>query len=139
LEKLAVKYPQKLAVNLRFDNKLAHLIEAGADIFLMPSKYEPCGLNQMYSLKYGTVPVVRATGGLADSIKKFDPLTGQGTGFVFSGYTKEEMLKAISDAVETFSDKKTWKDIQIQGMKEDFSWSKIALKYLELYDTAHKK
>lgn len=139
LEKLAKKYPEKIAISLRFDNKLAHLIEAGADIFLMPSKYEPCGLNQMYSLKYGTVPVVRETGGLADSVKNVSTHPGEGTGFVFKEYTAKAMLKAINEAAETFSDKKVWNRIQLRGMNEDFSWNKTADKYLELYEVATQK
>ncbi len=133
-EKLAKKYPQKVAINLRFDNKMAHLIEAGADIFLMPSRFEPCGLNQMYSLKYGTVPVVRETGGLADTILDYNAKTGEGTGFTFKKYQAKEMLKAITRAVKTFSNKKIWNDIQTTGMKKDFSWTKSAEKYMSLYE-----
>jgi starch synthase len=139
LEKLKKKYSKNLAIILRYDNKLAHLIEAGSDIFLMPSKYEPCGLNQMFSLKYGTVPVVRETGGLADSIKKYDAATGEGTGFVFTDYTKEDLLKAVSEAIEIFANKNIWHKIQVKGMKEDFSWNKAANKYIDLYQTALNK
>jgi starch synthase len=138
-EKLAKKYPQKVAINLRFDNKMAHLIEAGADIFLMPSRFEPCGLNQMYSLKYGTVPVVRETGGLADTIKDYNTKTGEGTGFTFKKYQAREMLKAITRAVKTYSNKKTWQDIQKTGMKKDFSWTKSAEKYMSLYEKVMSK
>ncbi len=138
-EKLAKKHPKKLAVNLRFDNKLAHLIEAGADIFLMPSRFEPCGLNQMYSLKYGTVPVVRETGGLADTIQNFDPKTKQGTGFTFKKYDAKEMLNTLKRAVKVFGDKKTWRNIQKAGMKKDFSWKQSAVKYQELYHRALAK
>lgn len=138
-EKLAKKYPKKIAVNLRFDNKLAHLIEAGADMFLMPSRFEPCGLNQMYSLKYGTVPIVRETGGLADTIQNFDPKTRTGTGFSFKKYKAKEMLLTIKRAVKTYSDKKTWTAIQKEGMKKDFSWEQSAKKYQELYERAFKK
>ena len=139
LEKLAKKYPGRVSVNLRFDNKLAHLIEAGADIFLMPSRYEPCGLNQLYSLKYGTVPVVRETGGLADTIKNFDPKTGEGNGFTFKEYAGSAMLDAIKRAVETFKDKETWRKLQITGMKQNFSWDIAARKYLELYEKVVEK
>ncbi len=139
LEKLAKKYPGRVSVNLRFDNKLAHLIEAGADIFLMPSRYEPCGLNQLYSLKYGTVPVVRETGGLADTIKNFDPKTGEGNGFTFKEYAGSAMLDAIKRAVETFKDKETWRKLQITGMKQNFSWDISARKYLELYEKVVEK
>ncbi len=139
LAKMAKKYPKKLAVNLRFDNKLAHLIEAGADMFLMPSYYEPCGLNQLYSLKYGTIPIVRETGGLADSIKNYNPDTGEGNGFTFKEYNAQAMLTAIKNAVELFADKKTWIELQKKGMAEDFSWDRAAEKYLELYEKVLEK
>lgn len=135
-EKLAKKYPKKLAVNLRFDNKLAHLIEAGADMFLMPSKYEPCGLNQLYSLKYGTVPVVRETGGLADTIQDFDEKNGTGNGFTFKNYNSQELLETIKRALQIFPEKKLWQKIQITGMKQDYSWLQSARKYLDLYEKA---
>jgi len=138
-EKLAKKYPAKVGINLRFDNKMAHLIEAGADIFLMPSRFEPCGLNQMYSLKYGTVPVVRETGGLADTIQSFDAKTGQGTGFTFKKYVAKDMLKAISRAVKIYKDRKIWQEIQKAGMQKDFSWKKSAEKYMSLYEMAMNK
>lgn len=139
LDGLAKKHPDKLAVNLRFDNKLAHLIEAGADMFLMPSKFEPCGLNQIYSLKYGTVPIVRETGGLADTVRNFDPATGEGNGFTFKEYSAKAMMEAIGRALKTFQDKPTWRKIQINGMKEDFSWNRSAREYLELYQRAVSK
>lgn len=138
-EKLAKKYPKKLAVNLRFDNKLAHLIEAGADMFLMPSKYEPCGLNQLYSLKYGTVPVVRETGGLADTIQDFDQKNGTGNGFTFKNYNSQELLETIKRALQIFPEKKLWHKIQITGMKQDYSWLQSARKYLDLYEKAMMK
>ncbi len=139
LEKLARKHHGKISANLRFDNKLAHLIEAGSDMFLMPSHYEPCGLNQMYSLKYGTVPVVRETGGLADTVQNFNPKTGEGNGFTFKEYKAAKMLDAIKRAVNTFKDSQTWKKIQLKGMSEDYSWSQSALKYMELYEKALSK
>jgi starch synthase len=138
-EKLSKKFPRKLSVNLRFDNKLAHLIEAGADMFLMPSKYEPCGLNQLYSLKYGTVPVVRETGGLADTIQDFDPKTGTGNGFTFKNYNSKELLGTIKRALQIFSEKKLWQKIQLTGMKQDYSWLQSARKYLDLYEKAMMK
>jgi starch synthase len=138
-EKLAKQYPDKLAVNLRFDNKLAHLIEAGGDIFLMPSRFEPCGLNQMYSLKYGTVPIVRETGGLADTIENFNAQSGEGNGFTFKKYDASEMLKAIKRAVKTFQDKTAWTAIQKAGMQKDYSWNQSAQKYLTLYEMALTK
>ena len=106
-EKMSSKYPNKFASYLGFNDELAHLIEAGADMFLMPSKYEPCGLNQMYSLVYGTVPIVRETGGLADTVIRFNDKTEEGTGFVFKKYDAEEMIKEIKRAVKVFEDKKT--------------------------------
>ncbi len=139
MEKLAKKHRGKLAVNLRFDNKMAHLIEAGADMFLMPSRYEPCGLNQMYSLKYGTVPIVRETGGLADTIENYDPKTGNGNGFTFKKYSAGEMLDAVKRAVRTFTDKKAWEKIRKTGMAADYSWDQSAKKYMELYEKASEK
>ncbi|OGP73864.1 MAG: hypothetical protein A2Y80_03685 [Deltaproteobacteria bacterium RBG_13_58_19] len=129
----APKYPGQLGVKIAFDNKLAHLIEAGADMFLMPSHYEPCGLNQLYSLKYGTIPIVRATGGLADTVKPADPAKGTGTGFLFSDYTPEAFLKAITAALKTYQDNKLWKRLMQNAMNEDFSWKTSAQAYLNLY------
>jgi starch synthase len=133
------KYPEKISVNLRFDNKLAHLIEAGSDMFLMPSRYEPCGLNQLYSLKYGTVPIVRKTGGLADTIEEFDPKTGQGTGFVFEEYDASKLLHAIKQALGVYKNKKSWGVLMKNGMEKDFSWEASAGKYVELYQKALQK
>ena len=127
------KYPDKFKAFLQFDNSLAHLIEAGADIFLMPSRYEPCGLNQMYSLKYGTIPIVRKTGGLADTVEDFDETTGKGTGFAFEKYDSAELLKTIKRACELFGRKKIWNKIVKRGMDKDYSWNRSAEKYAELY------
>lgn len=132
-EQVRKKYPNRVGVNFSFDDSLAHLIEAGADILLMPSKYEPCGLTQLYSLKYGTVPVVRATGGLVDTIRAFDPETGKGTGFLFYDSDAKDMLKVIELAVRTFKDRRTWLRIMKNGMREDFSWRTSAKKYVQLY------
>lgn len=132
-ETLRVKFPQKLAVNLKYDNELAHLIEAGSDMFLMPSRYEPCGLNQMYSLKYGTVPIVRTTGGLADTIEEFDLENDRGNGFVFKEYSSQEMLKAIKRAVDLYVDQDVWQDLRKKGMRQNFSWQTSAEKYIKLY------
>lgn len=134
-EKMSSKYPKKFASYLGFNDELAHLIEAGSDIFLMPSKYEPCGLNQMYSLAYGTVPVVRETGGLADTVIKFNEKTEEGTGFVFKKYDSDEMIKELKRALKIFEDKKTWQKIMRSGMKIDFSWDVSAKRYIELYKT----
>ncbi len=127
------EYPDKFKAYLEFDNQMAHLIEAGADIFLMPSRYEPSGLNQMYSLKYGTVPLVRKTGGLADSVDDFDPDKKTGTGLVFEKYDADELLATISRGVQLFARKKLWYKLMKAGMAQDFSWEKAAVRYLELY------
>ena len=130
---IAGKYPDKFQAYLQFDNQLAHLIEAGSDIFMMPSRYEPCGLNQMYSLRYGTVPLVRKTGGLADTVDDFDETTRQGTGFVFEEYTAEALLATVKRAVRLFNKKRLWYKIVKQGMIEDFSWEMSARKYETAY------
>ncbi len=137
--KMAKRYPRKISVNLRFDNALAHLIEAGADMFLMPSRYEPCGLNQLYSLKYGTVPVVRETGGLADTIQDYHPDTGEGTGFVFKSYDSDELLEGIKRAVQIYQNKELWTQLMKNGMQKDFSWETSAKKYEALYRKALEK
>ncbi len=138
-KELSRKYPRKISVNLRFDDALAHLIEAGSDMFLMPSRYEPCGLNQLYSLKYGTVPIVRKTGGLADTIENYDPKTGKGTGFVFDNYDATLLLNAIKSALKVYQDKKSWNQLMKNGMNKDFSWEASAQKYVDLYQKAIQK
>jgi starch synthase len=120
------EHPGRIAARIGFDNPLAHRIEAGADIFLMPSHYEPCGLNQMYSLRYGTVPVARATGGLDDTIE-------EGTGFKFAGYTGEALLAAVQAAVLAFADREAWQSMMRRGMSKDFSWKAPAAAYADLY------
>jgi starch synthase len=130
----AKKFPGQLGVKIAFDNRLAHLIEAGSDMFLMPSRYEPCGLNQLYSMKYGAVPVVRATGGLMDTVTPVDRAKGSGTGFLFSDYSAAAFQKALDQALEAYKDKKLWKTIMLNGMTEDFSWSASARAYLKLYE-----
>jgi starch synthase len=134
-DKMYRKYKNKFAAYLGFNDDLAHLIEGGADIFLMPSRYEPCGLNQMYSLKYGTVPVVRKTGGLADTVVKFNEKTKEGNGFMFDKYDPKEFLKEIKRAVKVFKDRDIWLKIMKTGMKSDFSWDSSAKKYIDLYKT----
>jgi starch synthase len=129
----AKKYPRKVSVHIKFDEPLAHLIEAGADMFLMPSRYEPCGLNQMYSLKYGTIPIVHATGGLADTVQDFDPATGKGTGFVFTEYTTSAFLATVRRAIDVYHDDKNWRKLVRNAMKQDFSWKGSAEKYVKLY------
>lgn len=139
LEEIKQDYPEKFAINLAYDNRMAHMIEAGSDMFLMPSKYEPCGLNQMYSLKYGTIPIVHATGGLADTIDDYDPETHQGNGFSFTNYSSEALLKTIRRGLRTFRNKAQWKFLRDNAMRCDFSWEVSAKKYLELYEEAMKK
>jgi starch synthase len=117
---------------------LAHQIEAGADIFLMPSLYEPCGLNQMYSMRYGTVPLVRATGGLDDTVEQFNAVSGTGTGFKFGPYAAPAMLEKIREALYFYSQPEIWRQIQRNGMAVDNSWSAAAKRYLELYDQASR-
>lgn len=138
-ERLARQYPKKIGIHIGYDNLLAHKIEAGSDIFLMPSRYEPCGLNQIYSLKYGTIPVVRATGGLDDTIVQFDPQAGSGTGFKFEKEDALEFLNAIKKALEVYKNKKAWMRLMKNAMKESFTWEKSAQKYIELYKKALAK
>lgn len=125
------KYKNKLAVEINFDENLAHQIEAASDMYLMPSKFEPCGLNQMYSLKYGTVPIVRNTGGLADTI--IDYRKPKGNGFLFDKYDSDEMVKTVKSAIKLFHDKDKWNKLVRQGMSLDFSWKVSAQKYMKLY------
>lgn len=132
-DKMSSKYRGKFACYLGFNDELAHLIEGGVDIFLMPSRYEPCGLNQMYSLVYGTVPVVRQTGGLADTVKKYNEKTGEGNGFVFKDYKTTSLIKELKRSLKVFEDQKTWFKIIKNGMKLDFSWNSSAKKYVDLY------
>ena len=136
LTTLGARYGDRVGAFLTFDNELAHLIEAGSDIFLMPSRYEPCGLNQMYSLSYGTVPVVRATGGLADTVSDADGDPRGGNGFAFVPYTAAALLDTLRRALAAFDDPKRWRTIQARGMKADFSWERSAHRYKELYESA---
>ena len=137
LTALADRYPEKVSVQLKFDESLAHKIEAGADIFVMPSRYEPCGLNQIYSLRYGTVPIVRATGGLYDTIKPFSPADDEeGVGFIFDKYEPDSFYRACIEALTLFNQPETWQQIMQNGMAKDFSWKFSARKYLELYEKA---
>jgi len=123
---LAEAHPEKFAVRIGYDEGLAHRIEAGADMFLMPSQYEPCGLSQMYSLRYGTVPIVRATGGLEDSVDQL-------TGFKFAEYTPEALLEALREALAAWADRKQWRERMRRGMAKDFSWDVAAAEYQKLY------
>ena len=133
------RHRQKAGMRFEFDNGSAHLVEAGADIFLMPSKYEPCGLNQMYSLRYGTVPVVRKTGGLADTVREYDPSTGEGNGFVFTDYDPQQLKAAIERALALWPDRPKWRQLMQNGMKLDLSWKKSASQYLKAYERMRPK
>jgi starch synthase len=132
LVEMAERYPTKVRVQVKYDNVVAHKVEAGSDMFLMPSRYEPCGLNQIYSLKYGTVPVVRATGGLEDTIDE-EPI-GERNGFKFQAYTAEALIEALQRAHSTFRNKAEWEQIMRRGMAQDFSWDKPAAEYVRVYE-----
>ncbi len=134
--RLNKQYPQKFAVKVEFNNRLAHKIEAGADMFLMPSKYEPAGLNQLYSLKYGTVPIVRATGGLDDTVEQWDPKTQKGTGFKFKEYAGEALLEKIRLAITAYRDPNAWQVLMRNGMAQDYSWDASAKEYFKVYERA---
>jgi starch synthase len=139
---LSKRAPDKIAARIGFDESLAHRIEAGADIFLMPSQFEPCGLNQMYSLLYGTVPLVRAVGGLADSVVDATPdnrAHGTATGFSFSGYSAAQLVAAIERALALFADRQEWLRLIRSGMNQDWSWRRSALQYLRVYEKAVAK
>jgi len=138
LRTIIERYPGKAGMRFEFDNGAAHITEAGADIFLMPSKYEPCGLNQMYSLRYGTVPVVRQTGGLADTVREYDPLTGEGTGFVFKDYDPEQFKAAVDRALMLWPNLKEWRRLMLNGMAQELSWKESARNYVEAYERVRK-
>jgi starch synthase len=135
----AFRHPDKVAVQIRYDDVLAHKIEGGADMFLMPSAYEPSGLNQMYSLRYGTVPVVRATGGLDDTIDEWNAKKGTGTGFKFAGYAPGALLAEVDAAIDAFRDKKGWTRLMRNGMARDYGWSGPAKEYGRVYEEAARK
>lgn len=140
LAEVKLRYPHQTSVNLGFDPVLAQKIYAGSDIFLMPSRFEPCGLGQLISLRYGTIPVVRRTGGLWDTIKNYDPDTGYGNGFTFDEYRPDKMLEALKRAVHLYvNDQEAWKKLMRLAMSMDFSWNRSALKYLEIYEKAIMK
>lgn len=128
-------YPTRVSINLKFDERLAHRIYAGSDFFLMPSQYEPCGLGQLISLKYGSVPIVRRTGGLADTVTEFDPAGQTGNGFVFSEYSPDALLDSLSRAYQTFGDRNMFMSLSERCMKYDFSWNESAKKYIHLYES----
>jgi len=139
ITELGRRYPERVAVRVTYDTALAHKIEAGMDACLMPSRYEPCGLNQIYSLKYGTVPIVRNTGGLADTVVDADMYPGNGNGFIFNEYSPEALKGAVSRALAAFTDRPRWKTIIRRGMEEDFSWDSSARRYVDLYEKAVQK
>lgn len=128
------RHPGRLRVMLGFDNRLAHKIQAASDMFLMPSRFEPCGLTQMYALKYGTVPVVRATGGLADTVSEFDPDSGLGNGFVFRDYWAPELIGALRRGIAVFHQPALWRRLMDNGLAADFSWQRAAGEYLALFE-----
>ena len=136
--RLNKQYPQKFAVKIAYDNALAHKIEAGCDMFLMPSHYEPCGMNQIFSLRYGTVPIVRAVGGLDDTVEQFDPQTRKGTGFKFKPYTGEALLETVQAAMRVYGDRNAWQILMRNGMAQDYSWPNSAREYGKAYERAVK-
>jgi starch synthase len=136
LNALRARFPQQLAVFLTFNAALAQQIYAGADMFLMPSRFEPCGLGQMIAMRYGTVPIVRSTGGLADTVRDFDPATGEGNGFSFRAYDSMALFAALIRALETYRHRGIWQQLVLRGMAADFSWSASARRYVELYRRA---
>jgi len=135
----AFRNPAQVAVQIRYDNALAHKIEAGSDLFLMPSRYEPCGLNQIYSLKYGTAPVVRATGGLDDTIEEWNAELGTGTGFKFEGLGADALLAEIDRALAAFQDKEAWQKLMRNGMERNYSWEQPAREYAEVYEEVARR
>jgi starch synthase len=136
------QWPMQVRVVIGFNERLAHLIEAGSDMFLMPSRFEPSGLNQLYSLRYGTVPIVRRTGGLADSIVDVSPETlhlGQANGFVFDAYSPEALTATVGRALAAYRDPGLWRWLQQVGMRQDFSWDRAAGRYVALYNTTNER
>jgi starch synthase len=133
---IRARYPTQVGVRIAFDNTLAHKIEAGSDLFLIPSRFEPCGLNQMYSLRYGTVPIVRATGGLDDTVESYDAAFDRGNGFKFAPYEAEALLMTVQQALAVYHDRAAWERLMRRGMEKDFSWTKSAQEYVTLYARA---
>jgi starch synthase len=138
-ERVASDRPERVGVRIGFDESLAHLIEGGADMFLMPSRFEPCGLNQMYSLRYGTVPIVRATGGLDDTVINYNERSGRGTGFKFKEYTPEALVRTVKRALKVFARRKDWRALQLSGMRQDFSWDASAREYVKVYRNLRRR
>jgi starch synthase len=133
------KYPGLVGLEMGYNENLAHRIQGGADILLMPSRYEPCGLDQLYALKYGTIPIVRAVGGLEDTVEDFNPQTNQGTGFKFREYEVEKLFQTVQRALQVFRDKPNWNRLIRHAMEQDFSWEKSAGQYQQLYQKAQQK
>jgi starch synthase len=133
---LSNRYPEQAGIFLTFNASLARRIYAGSDLFLMPSRFEPCGLGQMIAMRYGSVPLVRAVGGLADTVRDYDPTTGEGTGFVFGVYDAMALYTALVRAVETYRHQDIWRELQVRCMQQDFSWEASARRYVELYTQA---
>jgi starch synthase len=131
---LQADFPGRVVFRRGYDDELAHWIEAASDLFLMPSLYEPCGLNQMYSLRYGTVPIVRKTGGLADSVEHYNPDTGLGTGIVFNDFNTEALEWALNTALDLYAAPIHWERMVRNGMRRDFSWGRQGARYVELYE-----
>jgi starch synthase len=138
-QRVASEHPERVGVTIGFDETLAHLVEAGSDLFLMPSRFEPCGLNQMYSLRYGTVPVVRAVGGLDDTVVNYNERSGRGTGFKFSEYTPQALVRTVKRALKLFADRKKWRALQLAGMRQDFSWDVSAREYVKVYRNVRRR
>ncbi len=136
---MAEKYPGFIGLEMGYNGPLAHQIQAGADILLMPSRYEPCGLDQLYALKYGTIPIVRAVGGLEDTVEDYNPQTDQGTGFKFKEYEEEKLFQTIQRALSVYRDKPRWKRLIQRAMNQDFSWGKSASQYESLYKKPGRK
>ena len=134
--RLAAQFPDRIGVRVGFDEGLSHLIEAGSDLFLMPSRFEPCGLNQMYSLRYGTLPLVRATGGLDDTVENYDPYTGRGTGFKFWEASGPALIDTLRWALRVYDHPEVWQRLQRAAMAGDFSWARSAAAYVEVYEAA---
>jgi starch synthase len=140
LQEMSLKYHKRLGLVIGYSEELAHQIIAGVDVFLMPSRYEPCGLDQLYCLRYGTIPVVRATGGLDETVKEFDPARRQGTGFKFNSYSPAELLGAVKRALFVYQQPQVWEALMKSNMDLDYSWTKTAApKYVELYRLAAEK
>ncbi len=132
-QNLAARYPQQVATFLTFNTELAQCIYAGSDMFLMPSRFEPCGLGQLIAMRYGSVPIVHSVGGLADTVQEYDPRTGQGNGFTFETYNPWELFAAVVRAIELFRFKDIWRTLQQRGMAADHSWHASAVRYIDAY------